>query len=175
MKTTLSIGAVIFGSWTAGAMAADLTLPPDDQMMGMASDTWNGIYAGAGLTAAYNVDFGETFGFADGIVGFNHQVGDFVFGAEAYLSGWQSNLAGPGISAGIEGRGGYLVTPDVLVFASGGAMHFITGGATYGQLGLGAEFAVAEHLSVDFEYKYWHQIGGTYQTHSLSTSLLWHF
>lgn len=170
----MAFAAALMGST---AFAADLVVV-DEQTMDFASDTsWSGFYAGVGITGAYNVDFAETFGFGDVIVGANVQADSFVFGAEAYLSGWRSNLAGPGWSGGAEVRAGYLVAPEVLVYVSGGAMHFITGGATYGQLGVGAEFMVAEDLSLDLEYKYWRELGGAgvFQTHSVSASLLWHF
>ena len=83
-----------------------------------------------------------------------------MFGAEAYLSGWVSNLAGPGTSVGGEVRAGFLAKPEVLVYVSGGGMHFITGGATYGQVGVGVEFAAAEKMTIDIEYKFWQEMGG---------------
>jgi len=176
MKTILAAAIMAVGTFLSGAaLAADLPVIVDDQTMAEATSVWNGIYVGVGTTVAYNVDFAETFGFGDAVVGANMQKDAFVFGAEAYLSGWRSTLAGPGLSAGAEVRGGYLVTPDVLLYLSGGAMHFISGGNTYGQIGVGTEFKLADNLSLDVEYKYWHQLGGIYQTHSLSTSLLWHF
>lgn len=138
---------------------------------------WDGFYAGLGLSGAYNVNLGERFGFVDGIVGVNAQLeGDFVVGAEVALSGWISDApAGPGLSASGEVRGGFLVTPDVLLYGSAGAMHFISGGATYLQVGAGAEFAVADNMSLDLQYKYWVEMPGVYRDHSLSASLLWHF
>lgn len=171
----ISLGAVlVLGLCVAHANAADLAYPVVDEQS-MPANTWNGFYAGVGLTGAYNINFAETFGFIDATVGANMQADSYVVGAEATVSGWKSTIAGPGLSIGGEIRGGYLVTPETLLYLSGGAMHYITGGATYGQVGAGVEFAVAENTSVDLEYKYWHQIGGVYQTHSLSTSVLWHF
>ena len=173
----ISLGAMlVLGLSMAHASAADLDYPVvDDQSIGGGVDPWNGLYAGVGLTGAYNLNFSETFGFIDGIVGGNIRADSWVVGGEATISGWKSNIAGPGLSVGGELRGGYLVTPEALLYLSGGAMHYITGGATYGQIGAGVEFVVAQNTSLDLEYKYWHQIGGVYQTHSLSASVLWHF
>jgi opacity protein-like surface antigen len=173
----ISLGALlVLGFSVAHATAADLDYPIVDEPAPAASDAWNGLYAGVGLTGAYNIDFAETFGFIDGIVGGNLRADSWVVGAEASVSGWKSTISGPGLAIGGELRGGYLVSPDALAYLSGGVTHFVkTGGATYGQIGAGVEFVVAQNTSLDLEYKYWHEIGGPYQTHSLSASVLWHF
>jgi opacity protein-like surface antigen len=172
MKSLVAAVAVVLGL-ASGALAADPPLVVEETPAG--GTVWDGFYAGVGITGAYNVDFAETFGFVDGVVGFNVQADTFVFGGEVVLSGWQSNLAGPGLSTNGEIRGGVLVTDDVLLYGSVGALYYITGGNVYGQLGVGVEFAVADNTTLDVQYKYWRQLGGAFQTHSISTSLLWHF
>lgn len=179
MRTVLAAAALTICLGASGTNAADVPLIIDDRALEMASPSyWDGFYAGIGAAAAYNIDFAETFGFLDAIVGVNVQADSFVFGAEAWLSGWRSNLAGPGVTGGAEVRAGYLVTPEVLAYLSLGAVQFLqAGGGTYAQLGAGVEFGVTESMSLDFEYKYWKEISGAavYQTHSVSTSALWHF
>lgn len=173
--TALAAAALLLG--TSGSLAADAPLYIDESTLDMAGPSqWEGFYAGVGITGAHNVNFAEDFGFLDVIGGFNVQADAFVFGAEAWLSGWRSTLAGPAFSGGVEGRAGYLVTPGALAYLSLGAMNFfVANGNTYAQLGAGMEFALTESMSTDIEYKYWQQLGGSNVTHSLSASVLWHF
>lgn len=175
MKTTLTVTVLAIGMIASGAMAADAPLIVDESAFEMASP-WTGFYAGVGATGGRIED--ETFGYLDGIAGFNWQSDAFVLGAEAWLSGWRSSIAGPGLSGGAEIRAGYLVTPEVLTYVSAGVMHFLrANGATYAQLGAGVEFMVADDMSVDLEYKHWQEIsgGGIFRGDSVSASVLWHF
>lgn len=179
MKRVISVVFIALGA-VAPAMAADAPLIVDEQAIEMASPgDWTGFYAGVGATGIAFNDSNETIGSLDGIVGFNWQAHDsFVVGAEAWLSGWRSNLDFSGISGGSEIRAGFLVTPALLAYASLGGMHFFQdGGATYAQLGLGAEYAVSDDISIDLEFKHWQEVSGAgvYRANSVSASVLWHF
>jgi opacity protein-like surface antigen len=170
------LGCALALGFSTAALAADLDIDIDtDEICCEDTAPWDGVYAGLGLAGAYNVNFAETFGFVDGILGVNVQAENWVVGGEVAISGWRSNLAGPGLSTHGQLRTGYLVTPEVLLYGSLGALYFISGGAAYGQLGVGTEFMLAQDLSLDLEYKYWREFTTGWQTHSISTSLLWHF
>ena len=140
---------------------------------------WTGFYAGFGATGIAFVEPEASMAALDAIAGFNSQASDsIVVGAEAWLSGWRSNIDDTGLSVGAEIRAGFLVTPQLLAYASLGAMHFLKeDGATYAQFGLGAEYMVTEDISVDLEYKHWQEVSGAgvYSANALSASVLWHF
>lgn len=163
------------------AAAADAPLIVDEQAMEMASPgEWTGFYAGLGATGIAFVEPPEASMWAiDGIVGFNWQANDvIVVGAEAWLSGWRADDGETGVSGGTEIRAGFLVTPQLLAYASLGGMHFFKDdGATYAQFGIGAEYMVTEDISVDLEYKHWQEVSGAgiYSANALSASVLWHF
>lgn len=179
MKKLVSVIFIALGA-TAPAMAADAPLIVDEQAINMASPgEWTGFYAGLGATGIAFVEPDGSIGALDGIVGFNWQANDsVVVGAEAWLSGWRSDMGETGVSGGTEIRAGFLMTPQLLAYASLGGMHFFKeDGATYAQIGLGAEFMVAEDMSIDLELKHWQEVSGLgeYSANSLSASVLWHF
>jgi len=177
LKELLAAAPLIVMLAATGAQAADAPLIIEDETIAMASPTvWDGFYAGVGLTGSHYAPIAEVTGFLDGIVGYNVSHDSFVFGAEAWLSGWQSNQFGPGLAGGVQGRGGFLVTPGALAYGSLGVMGYLqANGAVYAQLGLGVEFAVADGMTMDIEYKHWREIGGPKSQNSVSASVLWHF
>ncbi len=130
---------------------------------------WDGFYTGIGLTGLA-ISTGTNAGMADIIAGVNVTSGDVLFGVEAWVGGWSSSLPSSGWGGGVEGRVGYLIAPEALIYLSGGGYATSTGGSA-GTVGLGAEFAATDALSVDLEYKYWMASGAT--GNSIGASLNW--
>lgn len=138
---------------------------------------WDGFYAGVGLGGARIANGGgtDTMAQLDAIVGVNVTNDDFLFGAELWLGAYRDQGTGTyGGNGGVEARAGYLINQDVLIYAGLGRLHYDTG-TQFTTLGIGAEFAVSDEISIDLEYKYlgWSNTGDT--GHSLSASALWHF
>jgi opacity protein-like surface antigen len=157
-----------------GAVAADLVFEPPAVDDPAVSD-WDGVYAGLVLDAWHWIGpIPENAVGLGGVVGVNATADRFLFGAEAFASGYVGDAVSSGWFAGGEVRGGYLATPDILLYAGLGGIHF-SGTANYITYGVGAEFMATENLSIDLEYKYWDQVGGPYVGHNVSASALWHF
>lgn len=109
------------------APAAPMEVPP------VAS--WGGAYAGVNLGYAFSGKTHDktgdnkidTDGFlGGGFVGYNYEMNNFVVGAEGELgySGKKGDNAGlnskTGIEGSLRGRLGYAVSPDILVYGTGG-------------------------------------------------------
>lgn len=144
-------------------------------------NTWSGPYAG--VTVGYGFagetedeTFGNTIdtdGFlAGGFAGYNYQVGNIVAGAEADIgySWMDGSNAGQTSESGVEGslraRLGYVVTPEILLYATaGGAAKRleVSGPAPVGTdsntmlgytAGAGADVMVTEQVFGRVEYRY---------------------
>jgi outer membrane immunogenic protein len=138
---------------------------------------WDGFYAGVGLGGAMVSNGGgtDTLAQLDAIVGVNLTQDSFLVGAEIWLGANRDQSSGTyGGHGGIEARAGYLVDPNVLIYAGLGRLHYESGDQ-YTTIGLGTEFVVSDEISIDLEYKYlgWSNTGET--GHNLSASALWHF
>ncbi len=155
-----------------GAIAADPVITVEPAYVPEAGFDWDGFYMGVGITGLA-LNSGTNVGFADLIAGVNMTAGDVLFGVEGWLGGWATNIATSGWGGGAEARLGYLVTPDALIYASGGG-YMSNLGDQLGTVGAGAEFVLTDNVTVDIEYKYWFTsipVDG----HSLGLSALWHF
>jgi len=139
---------------------------------------WNGFYAGVGITGLA-LSSSTTFGIGDIIAGVNVTSGNALFGLEGWIGGWTSSgKPSSGYDVGFEARLGYLVTPEAVLYLSGGGALLtpIGGtGTTYGTIGAGGEFALTDNVSLDLEYKYWVRTGGGVTGNSLGASLNWGF
>ena len=137
---------------------------------------WDGFYMGLGVTGLTFPSVGQNGGMIDVIAGVNMTSGDFLFGAEAWVGGYSLGPALSGVVGGAEARVGYLVSPEALVYLSGGGYAFDMG-STFGTLGGGVEFAVSDNVSVDLEYKYWgwSNVPGVAVGHTVGASLNWGF
>jgi outer membrane immunogenic protein len=175
MKLKQTFGALLLAvGLSTGAQAADYSAPYSP------SFDWEGFYAGVGVSGtSYSVVFFNTpslrFGEIDGVLGVNFMpAADWVLGAEIF--GGLSRSLDFNFTSGVIGgevRGGYLVTPEALMYVSAGAVHYFNIPITFGTVGAGVEFAVTDDISLDLEYKlqwnfpvYGHQVGA---------SVLWHF
>ena len=158
---------------SGSAMAADLAI--DDQAMAMASQ-WDGAYAGLGGIVYSSTTIAETGAGIAGILGVNKTVNDkFLLGGEVYAGGTVSSLGGPAYYVlGAEGRGGYLVSDNTLLYGAAG-VELEGGGNAFGTRGGGVEFAATEQLSIDIEYKYFIGLNNSWGGHQVGASLNWHF
>ena len=153
-----------------GALAADpsVVVPAT---FDTATFDWDGFYMGVGVTGLA-VSTGATAGFGDLIFGVNATSGNMLFGLEGWVGAYSSSIPSTGWGVGAEARAGYLVSPEALLYLSGGGVALDTGGSA-GTVGFGAEFAVTNDITFDLEYKYWM---ATFVTgHSLGASMNWHF
>ncbi len=132
---------------------------------------WDGFYMGLGITGLA-LNSGTNVGFADLIAGVNMTSGNLLFGLEGWIGGWSSTAPSTGWGGGAEARLGYLVSPEALLYMSGGGYVVSTGGQI-ATVGAGAEFALTRDMSLDLEYKYWWSVPTT--GNSIGASLNWGF
>ena len=158
-----------------GALAADPVITVEPAYVPSAGFDWDGFYMGVGVTGSSlsNGIVTDTTGYLDLIAGFNVTFGDALFGAEGWIGGYSDGTFS-GYGGGAAARVGYLMTPDALVYISGGG-YFYDAGGQYGTIGAGVEFAMTDNVSLDIEYKYWGWSNTTFTGHSLGASALWHF
>jgi outer membrane immunogenic protein len=135
---------------------------------------WDGFYMGLGLTGIAFNPGGSTMGAIDIIAGVNVTTGNVLFGGEGWVGGYADSLGFTGVEAGIAGRLGYLVAPEVLIYLSAGG-QFFDAGAQYGTVGGGVEFAVSDNVSIDVEYKYWGWSNNGFTGNSIGASANWGF
>ncbi len=204
MKKLLVITTALVGIATAtSASAADLAARPYTKAPPMAAPilSWSGLYAGIQGGGGWGTSK-ETFlgfpnvpgflgtqnyningGFVGGVLGYNWQVDNFVFGLEGDYHWADINGRSAVINAGvgdtyftrlrsfgdIKGRLGYAVGP-ALFFVSGGAAvgqlqhrydaalnppSFVQNGTRWGYtVGAGAEYMFAPNGSAKLEYNY---------------------
>ncbi|MBT1155129.1 porin family protein [Aminobacter anthyllidis] len=151
------------------APAAPMEQPP--------LNTWSGPYAGVTLGYGFSGEADAagnkigTSGFLGGaFAGYNYQMENFVIGAEGDLgySGVEGDNAGTSVKNGFEGslraRLGYVVTPDILLYATaGGAGAQVK--ATQGGIedkntmlgwtaGVGTDVKLTESVFGRVEYRY---------------------
>ncbi len=172
-KLLMGMGALALSASavTSGAMAADPVLAPTPVYNSTTFD-WDGFYAGFGVAGTVWDPPATSYGYLNAIAGFNVTSGDMLFGAEAWGGVYGAGAAMP--QGGAELRAGYLVSPDALVYLSGG-FQLHDGSKWYGQVGAGVELAVSDDLSADLQYKYsgWSNTG--FRGHTVAASLNWHF
>ncbi|MCF6303337.1 MAG: hypothetical protein L3J13_09085 [Devosiaceae bacterium] len=169
----LLLGVAATALLTTGAIAADPVMAPETVYNSTTFD-WDGFYLGLGISGTSWVPASPSYGYVDLIAGFNVTSGNMLFGGEGWISGYSDGAADSGYSGGIEGRIGYLMTPESLFYLSAGGMAF-SGGAQYGQLGAGVEFAVTDNVSIDLQYKYDVWSSTIFNGHTVGISANWHF
>ena len=175
-KSTLRTATLALAAAAAltasSALAADLSATP--ATFNSATFDWNGFYAGVGVAGTvWNPAF-ASYGYLNGILGVNAVSGNAVVGGEIWAGVLGYSGGTPEFEGGAEVRAGYLVSPEVLAYLSGG-VQLHQGSKYYGQIGAGLEMAVSDNMSVDVQYKYsgWSNTGFT--GHTLAASLNWHF
>jgi opacity protein-like surface antigen len=159
-----------------GAQAADPIMMVDAPAIEMATSNWDGPYAGIGVifeTAAPGTPAETVIG-GQAVLGINMTADSFLFGGELYVAPWNSSTGGFGASFGGEVRAGLIVSDPLVLYVAGGG-EITDGGNTYGSVGGGAEFMVADDLSLDLEYKFLVGINNANRYHHVGLSANWHF
>jgi opacity protein-like surface antigen len=168
MKLSKTLGALLLAAGlTTGAQAADYSAPYSP------SFDWEGFYAGVGVSGAF-FNTNRSFAEVDGIVGVNYMAGaDWLIGAEVFGGFARNDLNATSGVVGGEVRLGYLVAPEALMYLAGGGVHYFNGSTSFATVGGGVEFAVADDISIDLEYKF--EFNNAVNGHQIGASLLWHF
>ena len=143
-------------------------------------NTWSGPYAGVTLGYGFSGETEiesspsvaiDTDGFLlGGFVGYNYQAGNIVAGAEADIGySWVEGDNGPlnsesGVEGSLRARLGYVVTPDILLYATAGGaaknLEVSFGGSSDDNTmlgwtaGAGADVKVTEQVFGRVEYRY---------------------
>jgi len=161
---------------TSAAFATDLyTEVTPAPVMDQGGFDWEGFYLGVGIEYA-TFDGGAFSEFhVSKHVGYNFDLGSgIILGVEGYASVWTTIGSGEwDWNAGIEKRLGVLVSPDVLLYGAIGVMHYETGN-NYATFGGGAEFVVADPVTLDVEYAYENGLNNANTGHRIGVSLNWH-
>ncbi len=134
---------------------------------------WDGFYMGVGMSGIAYSDGFNVFQ-ADVIAGLNITSGSLLFGVEGWIGGFRSTFPSSGVQGGASARVGYLVSPQALIYLSGGG-NANSLGFQYATVGAGAEFALTSNLSLDFEYKYWMSLTSAVTGNGIGASLNWAF
>jgi outer membrane immunogenic protein len=178
MKKHASLLALAIACSTGAALAADLPLrkeapvyiPPAPIL------TWAGFYGGANLGGSWGANRGNNGGVSGGVEGgYNFQFNSFVAGVEADFQGTSITSGGGyrGLYLGpvlnrislpwfgtIRGRAGYLVTPTLLVYGTGGFAYGEVDAQSWTNVptgwtaGGGVEWMFAPNWSAKVEYLY---------------------
>lgn len=166
--------AALTFSGAAAVQAADLgvVVMDDPVMMSDPGFDWDGFYAGLGVSGAAWSN-GLTVGMLEGVVGANVTAGHVLFGVEGTFGVGMDSLSAFGWQVAGDGRLGFLATPDVVFYASGGGAYFSLPAQFFGTVGGGVEFAVNDDWSLDAEYEYW--FNPTFTAHTVKLSALHHF
>lgn len=192
MKKLLLAGVALTLLLAGSALAADLSRPVYTKAPPPAPPpaAWTGFYIGVvggggwatsnhtdALVAANTTgDFSQSGGFAGGTLGYNWRFNQWVFGLEGDLA-WADINGSVTTSTGapttftttIRGvdtaraRAGYLITPDLLLYLTGGAAFVNvkacavgvvcgTDNRVGGTVGAGGEWMFAPHWSAKLEY-----------------------
>ncbi len=151
LKIALLASVALVGVNSA-VQAADLVvLDPMVQEFATGFD-WDGPYVNV---SAFGVatNFGPGFlGGVAGTIGVGGTSDSFYYGAE--LTGVIIGFPGLAFAGELKGRLGVLVSDDFLLYATAGVGAANLGGITpYGILGVGAEFAVTDTMSIRAQYQ----------------------
>lgn len=171
-------GAVLAGG-AGTSLASDLiTVPVDSSEIAVpVSDSaydWNGFYTGVFGVVQTSELRGTEVG-AGIEAGVNAQFDFFLVGGEVALQGLTSDTIDTAYGE-IKGRGGVLITPDVLAYASAGYGMELTGtGESDVLAGGGVEFAVNDSLSLNAEYTRSFSVEGDNSKDQLTLGARFHF
>lgn len=178
LKTTLLAAAATLAVASA-AQAADPIMPVPVVPVAPAPEVfdWNGFYAGIRVGAENQIDFDETNWLVGAELGVNAAFDMFVLGGELAVD---YVFDDPDDFAYVEGtvRAGVVLMPEALIYATAGYGSDLddVGSGDHVLAGLGAEFAVAESVSVDARYVYgWAQDAADSDIHKFTIGANFHF
>lgn len=180
LKTTLLAAAATLAVASV-AQAADPIMPTPiiPVAPAPAAFDWNGFYAGIHVGAENQVDFDETNWLIGAELGVNTTFDMFVLGAELGVDYVFDGT--PEEFAYLEGtvRAGVLLMPEALIYGTvgyGADLHDTAGSGEHVLAGLGAEFAVAESVTLDARYVYgWAQDAADTDIHKFTIGANFHF
>jgi outer membrane immunogenic protein len=135
---------------------------------------WSGFYAGVYGVAQRGGERDAEVGL--GVeAGVNAQLNFFLVGGEVALHGLISDTIDTAYGR-ITGRGGVLVTEDLLAYVSAGYGIALTGtGETDALAGGGLEYAITDGISVNAEYLHGFAVEGDSPTNQISLGARFHF
>ncbi len=133
---------------------------------------WNRFYVGTYGGAWFDIG---PFGFdtlRTGLrAGYNYQISQFVLGAGVEVGVY--DFSGLVFEIYGTGRAGFLVTPNLLLYALAGLGYDTDFGGAM-MLGGGVELAVSQNLTVRFEGTFWRELGTPFDYVSLTGGLNWY-
>jgi outer membrane immunogenic protein len=163
---TTALSSVLLASAATVAGAADAPPPrPVYKLPPPPYFTWTGFYVGAHIGGGwFDVDgFGSNSGFlGGGQVGYNYQIGNWVWGGELEVSGTSIGNNGVNVNTAttLAARGGYAFG-RWLVYGKFGAGWLDVSGPGFGGttssalFGVGTEYALTPNWSAKIEYNYY--------------------
>lgn len=119
------------------------------------SGNYDGAYAGASGAVGFNAPITPDYEFS-GFVGYNAELGSgFVAGGELDVAFNPASLWGLNAVTGtLDGRAGFVVIDDVLVYGRAGLGYTTgSGGSTVWDAGAGIEFPLMEDVRLRGEFK----------------------
>ncbi|MDC9824600.1 outer membrane beta-barrel protein [Devosia sp. ZB163] len=179
MSRRLLIVGIVLACGTGAGMASDLMSVPVQSSavaipVGGEGYNWNGFYAGlyGVVQSSAERDVETGVGVEAGV---NAQFDFFLVGGEVALQG----LTGDTIDTAygqVTGRGGVLITNDLLAYASAGYGMELTGTGESDLLaGGGIEYAINDALSVNAEYTRSFSIEGDNDKNQFTLGARFHF
>lgn len=163
MMATAAVAAL-----SSAAMAADLIVDvPIDTPIIDNSFSFDGAYVGAFLQGQNNPN---TFGLGVNF-GVNALMGNLLLGAEVEGTA----MLGPHFSGQVTGKVGGLITDDAIIYAYSG-LGSRTTTSWYVPIGIGAEVAVADNMSIKGEVQYnWDLNNAAHDSVAAKVGLNFHF
>jgi opacity protein-like surface antigen len=141
-----ALASVAVATLTSATVAADPIVMVDTPVIDDVSYGWDGPYAGVFVLGQTNPG-----AFGVGVnLGVNMSADALVFGVEGDAA-WVSS--GVGWQAQVVGRLGFLLSDDAIIYGLAGIGANGLNGA-YAPLGVGAEFMIAENMSLKAQYEY---------------------
>lgn len=174
----LVLAGAVLAAMSGAAAASDLiTVPVGSSEVAMpvaAGFDWSGFYAGVYGVVQSSPERGTEVG-AGIVAGVNAQLDFFLVGGEVALHG----LTGDTIDTAygqVTGRGGVLVTDDLLAYASAGYGMELSGTGERDFLaGGGLEYAVTNDISLNAEYLRGFDLDGGNAKDQFSLGARFHF
>ncbi|MCD7060896.1 outer membrane protein [Pelagibacterium xiamenense] len=180
----VAIAALLSTTAFSGALAADaITTPPPPvasvPVMDDGGFDWDGFYAGASVGGIYDIDEETTNWTLGAQAGVNATFDFFLVGAEVAIDGVFPEGDDAHAYGSILGRGGVVITDEMLAYAAvgygsdfdadaGAGNHILAGG--------GLEFAVTDDVTLRGQYLYgWGQDDADSDIHKFTVGANFHF
>lgn len=177
---SIAVGGVLALAFAGTAQAADtISVPTSSRQNALpVSDTdtgfdWSGFYAGifgSGQKEASGTGYG-----LGAVAGMNSQINFYLVGAEVAVEGLGGDSQNNAY-AQVVGRGGIVVTDQVLLYgAAGYGSNFSAPTDNHMLLGGGVEFAVSDNVSLRGQYLYGRPLNGNDSVQQVTLGANFHF